>query len=190
MTVLKSYESNDCTKYSRSKNRYGASMLLADEADQLVPGHTHMWKEVDGAGDEVHHLGYDYRAPYFVENGLDEGDTMGIRWLRWVNGWPTIWTPIQVSFDADDHPDTIGLELGVSLASQGGSGSTVGFDLVGVSVESTSPPPPPPTPPHPPPPPPPPPPSPPPPTQPATPPATTSCNSDCEENTRGRRPTL
>ncbi|GAG36651.1 unnamed protein product, partial [marine sediment metagenome] len=54
---------------------------------------------------------------------------MGIRRLYWVNDWPTIWTPITVTFNADDYPSSIGQTLGISLRNTG-SGSNAAFDHV------------------------------------------------------------
>lgn len=58
----------------------------------------------------------------------------GIRKLYWVNDWPTIWTPITVTFNADDYPAAIGQTLGISLRNTG-SGSNAAFDYV--SLEYT-----------------------------------------------------
>ena len=74
------------------------------------------------------YMGYDYRP-----NSTKELDIMGIRRLYWVNDWPTIWTPITVTFNADDHPDAIGQTLGISLRNTA-SGSTAAFDYVTLTV--------------------------------------------------------
>lgn len=88
----------DCAVFDATRNRYGATMLLGPEADQLVPGHPHVWEE---AG--TYYLGYDYRASLSAEV-----DRMGIRKLHWAtDGWPTVWTPIQArehaAIDARRH---------------------------------------------------------------------------------------
>ena len=69
-----------CLEYSAPKNKYGATMLLGADGDQLVPGHPHFWAE----GAQTY-LGYDYRAGCVSE--AVEGqcvDTMGIRKVEWV----------------------------------------------------------------------------------------------------------
>ena len=47
-----------CTVFDAARNRYGASVLVAQEGNHTVPGHPHVWREGD-----AHYLGYDYR-PY------------------------------------------------------------------------------------------------------------------------------
>ena len=109
-----------CTDYHRSKGRYGASMLLGDEGDQLVPGHPHMWEE-----NGRHFMGYDFRKPKV--GGKWGEDMMGIRELHWgEGGWPTIWHPMAVTFRADDHPSSIGQQLVVSLGGGGGAEMNTG----------------------------------------------------------------
>jgi len=118
-----------CTKFDEGKNRFGASMLLGPEGHQAVPGHPHMWEEEDG----TEYLGYDFRN-YEDGRGDDNpfrtDDVMGIRQLYWVNGWPTIWTPLTVKFVANDNPDTIGQTLSIKIGSYGNSDSHAAFDLV------------------------------------------------------------
>jgi len=106
-------------EYDSGEKRYGNSILLGDEGEYLVPGHPHLWQE-----NGTYYMGYDYRP-----NSTTEPDIMGIRRLYWINDWPTIWTPITVTFNADDHPDAIGQELGISLRNTG-SGSIAAFDYV------------------------------------------------------------
>ena len=104
----------DCAKFDSATQTFGQSMLLGDDGDQLVPGHPSFWAESDG---QVY-MGYDYRPfprgyPIAVQNKMEEdqelttGDYMGARKVYWHNGWPTIWTPIEVyiirrpSFDVE-----------------------------------------------------------------------------------------
>lgn len=63
-----------------------------------MPGHPHIWQE-----NGKFYLGYDYR-----KKANEEMDYMGIRRLYWVDNWPTIYTPITLSFNADDFPNSIG----------------------------------------------------------------------------------
>ena len=140
-----------CTVFDAARDRYGASMLVAQEGNHTVPGHPHVWREGD-----AHYLGYDYR-PYSctvrkdTASESDEGahcdptvagqaayggpaaarDVMGIRRLRFVDGWPTIWTPLTVSFVAGAEHD--GAPLEVVLESTGAAGSVAAFDRVAVS---------------------------------------------------------
>lgn len=111
------------TEFDSDEDRYGNSILLGDEGEFLVPGHPHLWEE-----NGTYYMGYDYRP-----NSTTEPDIMGIRHLYWVNDWPTIWTPITVTLNADDHPDAIGQTLGISLRNTG-SGSIAAFDYVTLTV--------------------------------------------------------
>ena len=110
------------TEYDPADQEYGNSILLGDEGSHLVPGHPHIWKE-----DEKYYLGYDYREgkedPSFK-------DRFGIRRLYWLDGWPTIWKPVTLSFFADDYPEAIGKKLKVSFRNSGEAGSITGFDHV------------------------------------------------------------
>jgi len=107
------------TEYDSGEDEYGNSFLVGDEGEFLVPGHPHLWEE-----NGIFYMGYDYRP-----NSTSEPDIMGIRRLYWVNDWPTIWTPITVTFNADDYPAAIGQTLGISLRNTG-SGSNAAFDYV------------------------------------------------------------
>ena len=119
----------DMMAWDSSESEYGNSFVLGDDADQVVPGHPHIWEESG-----TYYLGYDYRHEKGDESPSNP-DIFGIRELYWVNDWPTIWTPITLTFDADDHPAAIGQTLGISLRNTGQSGSYAGFDHV--SLEYT-----------------------------------------------------
>jgi len=108
----------------------GGTFLLGDDTDHLVPGHPHIWEEEDG----TFYMGYDYRTTRDHADG--EIDFMGIRRLYWVDGWPTIWQPVTVSFFSDNHPGAIGQRLTVSVANGGDPGSVLAVDRV--SVEQVS----------------------------------------------------
>ena len=61
-------------------------------------------------------------------------DFFAVRRLHWLDGWPTVWTPVEVVVAA--HADTPGLgqPLGVALRSTGDAGSVPAFDRVEVTV--------------------------------------------------------
>ena len=103
----------------------GGTFVLGDDTEQLVPGHPHIWEESG-----VFYMGYDYRTTR--DPSADERDFMGIRRLHWVDGWPTIWRPVTVSFSADDHPEAIGQRLTISVRNAGDSGSVLAIDRVRV----------------------------------------------------------
>lgn len=142
-----------CTKFDAKNHggKFGNSMLLADDGDQLVPGHPHMWKEVDSGTKEVkHYLGYDYRSYQkgkernsLEENSLTSPDAGAIRRLYFVDGWPTIWTPVSISVttagDSSSSPSLVGKDIVISLGVDDGSsnGAVVGFD--GVEVVASTP---------------------------------------------------
>jgi hypothetical protein len=110
----------DLMAWDSSEAEYGNSFLLGDDADQVLPGHPHIWEESG-----TYYLGYDYRLA--KGSGIAEWDILGIRQLYFVNNWPTIWTPITVTFNADDYPAAIGQELGISFGNTG-AGSNAAFD--------------------------------------------------------------
>lgn len=136
----------ECTRFYAARNRYGASMLLGPDGDQLVPGHPHMWREGDGEGAQAY-VGYDYRREV---GGSDDDalDLMGIRKLEFHRDWPTIWTPLTLTVDADTliqaQPSAAGQPLTVRLRNTGDAESTVAFDEVALSMSGAGPPPPPP----------------------------------------------
>ena len=110
-----------------SEEVFGSSFLLGDDADQLVPGHPHLWQEGDR-----YFLGYDYRSSR-IQSGREEADIMGIRELHWENGWPTIWKPIRLEFDADDFPEQLGRPIRLVLLSLGEPESIVAYDHVTIT---------------------------------------------------------
>ena len=74
-----------CLDYVPSIGRYGASMLLGADGDQLVPGHPHFWQEANGDT----YMGYDYRRGCVSEAVAGQcSDVMGIRQVHWINGGP------------------------------------------------------------------------------------------------------
>ncbi len=100
--------------------------LFGAEGGQDCPGHPHIWEE-NGA----YYVGYDYLDEY---DGSRRRDRFGIRKLYWGDDWPTIWTPLTISFDADDHPEAIGQRLGISSRNTGDGSSIAAFDFVSVTV--------------------------------------------------------
>ena len=115
----------ELTRYDAGLGRYGASMLLAGEGLHTVPGHPHLWRE-----GERHFLGYDRRS----QPGNDQ-DRMAVREVRFVDGWPTVWEPLEVVLRVDDVPGAAGRTLAVGLANDGAAGSLAGFDRIELSVE-------------------------------------------------------
>ena len=113
-------------QWDSSENEYGNTLLLGADGGQDCPGHPHIWEESG-----TYYMGYDYVDEY---DG-SRTDRFGIRKLYWVNDWPVVaYTPIEVSFNADDYPACIGEQLGISLRNTG-SGSNAAFDYV--SLEYT-----------------------------------------------------
>ena len=130
----------DCTVFQESVKRYGCSMLLGAEGIQDVPGHPHIWKEDDGR----FFLGYDfrYKRGNSSSSSNESLDFFGIRELQWVDGWPTIWSKIELEFegkdflnlldDAGDSYDLDSLTLSLKLESIGSG--VVGIDRVSITV--------------------------------------------------------
>ena len=132
---------NECLGYNAAKGSsgsYGATMLLGPEGDQLSPGAPYLWSE--GSGEEAStYLGYSFR-----ESSVAGGsEMMGVRRLNWVEesagegAWPTVWTPLTISFAADDYPSAIGKPLTIALSNAGAAGSKAGFDLIELKVDPT-----------------------------------------------------
>ncbi|MEO1496890.1 MAG: family 43 glycosylhydrolase [Planctomycetota bacterium] len=117
--------------FDTTQNEYGGSFLLGDDADQLVPGHPHLWQE----GDETF-LGYDYRLAKEGQAG-SEVDYLGVRRIEWVDGWPTVWRPLSVSFDSATAPDAIGRSLSVLLRNTGEAGSHIALDALRLTASVT-----------------------------------------------------
>ncbi len=116
--------------WDSAEREYGNSILLGDDGEQLCPGHPHIWEE-----NGKYYLGYDYIPE---KQARQERDIMGIRRLYWVNGWPTIWQPLTLSFDADDHPEAIGQPLTIGFRNMGEPGSVLAVDSLSFRVSSTS----------------------------------------------------
>jgi len=115
-------------EWDSGESEYGNSFLLGADGEQANPGHPHIWEE----GGQ-HYLGYDWTI-------ATNKDRLGIRKLYWVNDWPTIWTPITVTFNADDYPSSIGQTLGISLRNVGDAASDAAFDYVSLEYTPGGPP--------------------------------------------------
>ncbi|MEO0512293.1 MAG: GDSL-type esterase/lipase family protein [Planctomycetota bacterium] len=110
------------TAFDPADNEFGNSFLLGDDADQVLPGHAHVWAE-----GSRRYLGYDYRLTKANANdGDDESfDFLGVRELRFVDGWPTVWPPLELEFVA---PATGPITL--NFDHTGDAGTLVGLDRV------------------------------------------------------------
>ena len=53
--------------------------------------------------------------------------------LEWVDGWPTIWKRVTVTFKADDAPELVGQPLTITLSSE--EAGRVAFDHVSLTVD-------------------------------------------------------
>ena len=117
-------DGHELTIFHPELGRYGASMLLGNDGDQLVPGHPHVWEEGG-----VTYLGYDYRTDLGVpeEQAVDR---MGIRRLHWVDGWPTVWHPVSVAVDLSAAGGPKGEALELVVRNVGDAGSRLAVDHV------------------------------------------------------------
>ncbi len=109
-------------EFDEERNAFGNSMLLGDEGIQRVPGHPHIWEE-----NGKHYMGYDFRKEIA---GGEPGDFMGIRRIYWYDGWPTIWTPVEISLHVNSDPDLIGEKLSLSIKNIGGTKSLLAVDAI------------------------------------------------------------
>ncbi|MEM7538431.1 MAG: family 43 glycosylhydrolase [Chloroflexota bacterium] len=118
-------------EWDAEEREFGNSILLGAEGGADNPGHPHLWTETRN-GQSITYMGYDY-VDLFDRTRIDR---FGIRQIHWVNGWPTVWTPLTVSFAADEYPELIGQPLGMSLGNVGEQNSVAAFDFINVDVES------------------------------------------------------
>jgi hypothetical protein len=120
------------TEWDSSESEYGNTLILGADGGQANPGHPHIWEE-----NGKFYMGYDYTDEY-TGSGTDR---FGIRRLYWVDDWPVVaYTPIEVTFSADDYPAAIGQKLRISVRNVGSASSDAAFDYV--SLTYTTPPPP------------------------------------------------
>ncbi len=111
----------DLMKFDSDRNEYGNTLILGAEGSQENPGHPHVWQE-----NGRFYMGYDYTK--------NRRDVFGIRRLYWVDDWPVVaYTPIEVTFKADDYPEAIGQKLGISISNVGDPASTAAFDHVSLT---------------------------------------------------------
>ena len=106
----------------------GGTLILGNEANQLVPGHPHIWQE-----NGQHYLGYDYRTD-LNQQPQDEFDIMGIRKIYWESGWPTVYQPVTLTFSADDYPNLIGEQLVIRFKNSGDAESELAVDCVSLRM--------------------------------------------------------
>jgi beta-xylosidase len=114
----------DMMKFDKERNVYGQSVLLGEEGDKLVPGHPHIWEE-----DGKYYLGYDFRKDLTKEH-----DLMGIRSLYWVDDWPTIYMPLNVTLNADEYPEAAGGRIKVAIRNMGEAESLLAVDKTSLFI--------------------------------------------------------
>ena len=114
-------------EFDSAEKEYGNSILLGSDGGQDCPGHPHFWEE-----NGQYYMGFDYLDEY---DGV-RLDRFGIREIHWVNGWPTIWTPLSVTFRADNNPRAIGKTLKIFLENTGDPSTIAAFDMITVAVET------------------------------------------------------
>ena len=117
-------QGQDLTEFDRQRNEYGNTILLGEQGEQLVPGHPHIWEE-----DGKYYMGYDFR-----KHRNRDRDYMGIRRIYWVGGWPTIYTPVTVTFDGGNYPGLAGENLDVYIRNTGEENGVVAVDHVSLKV--------------------------------------------------------
>jgi len=111
----------DMMKFDSERNKFGCTLILGAEGSQENPGHPHIWEE-----NGRFYMGFDYTK--------NHRDVFGIRELHWVDDWPVVaYTPIEVTFKADDHPEAIGQKLGISVSNAGDPASTAAFDNISLT---------------------------------------------------------
>ena len=114
----------DMMRFDSKRNEYGNTLILGAEGSQENPGHPHVWEE-----NGRFYMGYDYTK--------NRRDVFGIRRLYWVDDWLVVaYTPIEVTFKADDYPEAIGQKLGISVRNVGDPASTAAFDHVSLTYTS------------------------------------------------------
>lgn len=97
---------------------------------RLVPEPPSFWEENGQL-----YMGFDYRNEKGVGYQFETGDYAGIRPVYFVNGWPTMWTPLEMSFSADCFPDAIGENLSIQFRNTGTAGSILGVDHITIQQD-------------------------------------------------------
>ena len=82
-------------------------------------------------------MAYDYRTHKGDDEDLNlPADILGIRTIYWVNGWPTIWQLLSITFKVNTEASRreIGQPLTILLSNVGEKFSVVAFDLIDIAV--------------------------------------------------------